>query len=324
MLELKKFLELTDRVFILDSDIGSDIDDAMALLLCLRLKDFPLAAITTVYNCVELRARIARKMLQLEGLNMPVGIGIGVPMDELSFTWQTDREGKGLLDESDLNASLDDLDITEDGIKLMIDTIKQYAGQVEIIAIGQFTNVATAIKRDPEIKNKIKRIWSMSAGITYNLPVPENFPLPNETYFAIQSHNIRMDIIAAMEVLESGIPITFFGNDVTTKVFFNKSDIQRVENQGSRLNKATMIMMKVWLEYRSKLFNQDITRTCLHDALVVAEAWGENFTKRAPIDMTIDRIGSTNLRYNPSSKNEIAWTVEAEKFERWYLDTVDK
>ena len=85
-----------------------------------------------------------------------------------------------------------------------------------------------------------------------------------------------------------------------------------------------MIMMKVWLEYRSKLFNQDITRTCLHDALVVAEAWGENFTKRAPIDMTIDRIGSTNLRYNPSSKNEIAWTVEAEKFERWYLDTVDK
>ena len=156
ILELKKFLELTDRVFILDSDIGSDIDDAMALLLCLRLKDFPLAAITTVYNCVELRARIARKMLQLEGLNMPVGIGIGVPMDELSFTWQTDREGKGLLDESDLNASLDDLDITEDGIKLMIDTIKQYAGQVEIIAIGQFTNVATAIKRDPEIKNKIK------------------------------------------------------------------------------------------------------------------------------------------------------------------------
>ena len=68
---------MTDRYFILDSDIGSDIDDAMALLLCLRLQDFPLVAITTVYNCVELRARIAKKMLMLENREVPVGIGVG-------------------------------------------------------------------------------------------------------------------------------------------------------------------------------------------------------------------------------------------------------
>ena len=54
---------MKDRFFILDSDIGSDIDDAMALLLCLRLKDFPLIGIITVYNNVEMRARIAKKIL---------------------------------------------------------------------------------------------------------------------------------------------------------------------------------------------------------------------------------------------------------------------
>ena len=79
---------MTDRYFILDTDIGSDIDDAMALLLCLRRQDFPLVAITTVYNCVELRARIAKKMLMLENREVPVGIGVGDPLDELKIIWE--------------------------------------------------------------------------------------------------------------------------------------------------------------------------------------------------------------------------------------------
>lgn len=317
---------MTDRYFILDSDIGSDIDDAMALLLCLRLQNFPLVAITTVYNCVELRARIAKKMLMLENRDVPVGIGVGDPLDELKLIWETGHEGEGLLSEKELSIPLVDFGITSDGIDLLIKKANEFQGKVEIITLGQFTNLATAFQRDSDFGDNIKRIWSMSAGVTFNEEVPSDFPNPSEEYLSIPSHNIRTDIRAAEIVLDSGIPITFVGNDVTTKVFFNQADIQIVASQGSELNKTVMKMMEIWLNYRSKIFDVEMKRTCLHDALVVGEAIGMNFTEKVSIDIRIDRdlLGGTFAKYNPESPHQISWSVNAEAFEKWYKKTVCK
>jgi len=44
-------------------------------------------------------------------------------------------------------------------------------------------------------------------------------------------------------------------------------------------------MMELWFAYRSKIFGVPVTKTCLHDALVVAEAMGKNFTEKIPIDI---------------------------------------
>lgn len=310
------------KYYILDTDIGSDIDDAMALLLCLRTPDFPLVAVTTVYNRVELRARIAKKMLAIEGRDVPVGIGIGDPMDELGFLWETGLEGEGLLLEEDKFASLSELDIIENGIDLLIETARKHSGMVEIISIGQFTNIATAIQKVPDLATHVSRIWSMSGGVNFPSPIPDNFPDPNMNYIAIPSHNIRIDAKAANIVLKSGIPITFVGNDVTTQVIFEQTDISRIAIQGSPLNEAVMRMMAIWFDYRTMTFGREITKTCLHDALVVAEAIGMEFTRKLPIDISIDEVGMTIVKLNPESKNEICWSVDADSFVKWYMKTV--
>ena len=49
---------------LMDTDIGSDIDDALALLLLIHLQEVELVGVTTVYGKVELRAKIARRILQ--------------------------------------------------------------------------------------------------------------------------------------------------------------------------------------------------------------------------------------------------------------------
>ncbi len=41
-----------------DTDIGSDIDDALALLLLLRIPDVDLIGVTTVYGCTDIRAKV--------------------------------------------------------------------------------------------------------------------------------------------------------------------------------------------------------------------------------------------------------------------------
>ena len=66
---------------ILDTDIGDDIDDAIALTFALGSREFDLLGVTVVYGDVITRARIARKLLRLCGRgDVPVAAGYERPM----------------------------------------------------------------------------------------------------------------------------------------------------------------------------------------------------------------------------------------------------
>ncbi len=61
---------------VLDTDIGSDIDDAFALALVLDSPELDLRAVTTVSGDTQASARIAAKMLWEAGRkNIPVAAG---------------------------------------------------------------------------------------------------------------------------------------------------------------------------------------------------------------------------------------------------------
>src|SRR5262245_23680130 len=61
---------------ILDTDIGSDVDDAYALVLAARSPQLDLRAVTTVHGKVDVRAAIARKLLdQMGRRDVPVASG---------------------------------------------------------------------------------------------------------------------------------------------------------------------------------------------------------------------------------------------------------
>lgn len=61
--------------YVLDTDIGDDIDDAFALDYALK-KNVPLLGVTTVFKNTDDRARIAKKMLELYGKSLPVNAGL--------------------------------------------------------------------------------------------------------------------------------------------------------------------------------------------------------------------------------------------------------
>ena len=66
---------------ILDTDIGTDVDDILALVLALRSPEVSLAAVTVVYGDVDLRARMVAKTLALAGAPaIPIGRGISQPL----------------------------------------------------------------------------------------------------------------------------------------------------------------------------------------------------------------------------------------------------
>ena len=55
------------RRILLDTDIGTDVDDALALAFALRHPEIELAAVTTVSGDTRRRAQIAAKLIALNG-----------------------------------------------------------------------------------------------------------------------------------------------------------------------------------------------------------------------------------------------------------------
>src|SRR4051794_33517643 len=106
---------------VLDTDIGGDADDAMALALCLRHPDIDLRAVTTVSGDAVGRARIAAKLLQLAGRE-DIEVSVGISDDP-------DRENGGAVildDKDDLSLS------TRDAPTLLIEEVAARSGELTI------------------------------------------------------------------------------------------------------------------------------------------------------------------------------------------------
>ena len=68
------------RIWI-DTDLGSDVDDALALAYALRHPELELVGVSTVFGDVSLRTRITRALLEVAGqASVPVVTGLGAPL----------------------------------------------------------------------------------------------------------------------------------------------------------------------------------------------------------------------------------------------------
>mgnify|MGYP000933625237 CR=1 FL=1 len=98
---------------ILDTDIGTDIDDTWALAMLLNCPELDPRLITTVSGDTTYRAHLAAKFLQVAGrADIPIGIGIGHPEGSLNFQ-------QPWLDGFDLDSYPGT--IYQDGIQAMLD-----------------------------------------------------------------------------------------------------------------------------------------------------------------------------------------------------------
>ena len=85
------------RPLLLDTDIGTDIDDVYALIFAAISPEFILRAVTTVNNDTALRARIARGILNLMGReDVPVIIGAGLSLTQGASRGWGGYEGEGM------------------------------------------------------------------------------------------------------------------------------------------------------------------------------------------------------------------------------------
>jgi len=147
-----------ERKILIDTDIGDDIDDAIALFAAMR-EGFELVGVTTVFRNTVERARMAKKLLNLYGRgyeHTPVYAGYGA-----SLTGKAQEQTHVPHYTPDAEEYQPDSVDPEAAVDFIIESCRKYGNELTVIAIGPFTNIARAIRKDPDALNLCGRVCIM-------------------------------------------------------------------------------------------------------------------------------------------------------------------
>ena len=135
---------------VLDTDIGTDIDDTWALAQLLRSPELDLKLVLTDTGDTRYRAAVAAKFLESAGrADVPVGVGLDqgpMPANVSNLLpWVAGYELKKYPGR-----------VYNDGVKALIELVMTSPEPVTIIAVGAVPNLAEALKLEPRIAAKCR------------------------------------------------------------------------------------------------------------------------------------------------------------------------
>jgi purine nucleosidase len=230
---------------LLDTDIGTDIDDAVALAYLLRQPRCALLGITTVSGESEKRAALADAVCRAGGREgVPIHVGAAQPL--LVGQHQPYAQQAEALAAGDWPHRTFEADNT--AIAFLRRTIREHPGEVTLLTIGPLTNVALLFARDPEIPSLLKGLVMMG-GWYFDRPAPE--------------WNIRCDPHAAAMVFGAPVPrLSAVGIDVTTQCRLAAAECRRRFTAAGGPLAPVAAFAEVWFRH--------VPEVTFHDPLAAA------------------------------------------------------
>lgn len=263
---------------ILDTDIGSDVDDALALSLILGSPEAELLGVTTVYGDTLLRARLAKRFGSLAGREIAVYQGIGTPISGREVWWPGHE---GTLHNGLENEPVEQ----EDAVSFLTRQVSERPGEIDVVAIGPLTNIAAALASDPNFARNVRHLWIMGGGFGMD-----------ET-----EHNFRSDDLAAKTVFESGLNITVSGLEITQKVEMRKDQLSLIAAAGP-LGQALNADIRQWWAFWNNEWNVP------HDPITVLTLLRPQlftFSARGTVNITCGGESAGFSTFSPSSTGTV-------------------
>jgi len=276
---------------LLDTDIGTDIDDAFALALILHSPELELVGVTTVAGDTQARARLAAKLLREAGNpQIPVAAGEPGPPQPIEQTrWAEGFTGPPLT--------------SEKAIDLMKREIDRRPGELTLVAIGELTNVAALLKSDPSMGKKIKRLVLMGGAIAHGY---------GQDLQPAAEWNIKSNPAAAQVVFASGMPILMVPLDVTAMLQLDAAARHRVFTRLTPLTNALTILYHLWNEETPILF----------DPMAVALIIDPSLCETESLLIGVDGKGFTRREAGRATNAVVALKTDPKRFLEFYLSRV--
>jgi len=240
---------------IIDTDPG--VDDAFALLLAMRSPELKIEAITTVAGNVPLDLTLpnALRMVEIAGrTDIAVAAGAKSPLMRrlVTATYAHGENGLGgaVFPEPTTKPA------SEPAPDLIQQIVRKYPREVTLITIGPQTNVAAALKADPEIAPLVRGLVMMGGSLSGGNITPA------------AEFNVYVDPEASRIVFQSGIPITMVGLDVTRKTALTDQHVATLGANKSRVSQAAAIIGRNAIAHnRAQAF---LVGPNMHDSVAVA------------------------------------------------------
>jgi purine nucleosidase len=285
------------KKLLLDTDIGSDIDDAVCLAYLLAQPDCDLMGITTVSGEPEKRAMLASVLCGVAGRSVPIFPGAATPL--FTAQRQTTAPQACALGRWPHRSSFP----RGQAIEYLRQTIRAHPGEVVLLTIGPLTNVALLFAVDPEIPSMLKSLVMMCGHFT--APQPE--------------WNAMLDPHAAALVYRAEVGAhRSIGLDVTRKVTLAAEEVRR-RFQGTLLA-PVLDFAGVWFERNEKItFHDPLAAATIFDAGVCTFTTGSVMVELdgggEPGSPTVAAAGKTRWkRDDVGGRHQVALEVDAKRF----------
>ena len=285
---------------LLDTDIGSDIDDAVALAYLLKQPRCELLGITTVSGEPDKRAMLADAVCRAGGrTDIPIYVGVEAPF--LVTPLQPKAPQAEALTERWPHGAF----TTENtAIDFLRHTIRSRPGEITLLTIGPLTNIALLFALDPEIPALLKGVMMMGGW----------FSAPQQEW------NIRCDPHAAAKVFAAPVPITAVGIDVTSRCRLPADECRRRFAEAGGALEMVAAMAEVWF--------RDVPQITFHDplaaALIFDPALCQTETQKVEVELVSPRmLGQTLFDREAAEKpHTIATDVDPDAFFAYYFGVV--
>ena len=309
------------RKIIIDCDCGSD--DAMAIAMALGDPRYEILYFTIVSGNVHANQGALNALATIEAAGTyepPVYIGSTQPiLRELVYAHETHGEdGMG-----DIGIVPKRLKVAEgNGILKMLETLREEPeGTVEIIALGPLTNIALAMRLDPEAMRRVKRISVMGTaglGIGNVSPVAE--------------FNIWQDAEAAKMVLDFGAPLLFVGWDACLDDAMLMEDEIKALRESCSLGQFSVDCNRVLMEMNEDRFGSpclDMADPAAMAAALYEECIAECDKYYCEFDVSNGPSYGAMLVdvYRFSGKEPNAWVcskLKPDVYKKYIYDTINK
>jgi purine nucleosidase len=276
---------------ILDMDTG--VDDAVAIALALGSRGVDVVAITSVAGNVpvELCTRNCLLLNELLGGGAVVAAGSDRPIAKRLLTASEVHGADGLGGRTGSLPEPSTSPTDEPAFKLLTRLPLERPDEITLVTTGPLTNVAMALRENPDAVASYARIISMGGA----------FDVPGNTG-PVAEFNVYVDPEAADAVLSSGLDITLVPLDATTGAVLMRSALEtRERSRGLPLERPgrnlAAILHRALDHYMEFQFNESgLDGGYMHDPLAVAAALDPDILETRNLHVDVITHGSNRGR----------------------------
>ena len=257
---------------ILDTDIGSDIDDTWALAMMLNSPELDVKLVTTCTYNTTYRARIVARMLEIAGrTDIPIGIGVHESDDEHGqAAWVTDYD-----------LACYPGTVYDDGVGALVETIMSSPERITLVPIGPLPNLAAALEREPRIVEKVRFVGMH--GCIYERHELSGGHVPD--------YNTEQNAKASQKVFAAGWDMTITPLDTCDLVVLAGEKYRAVCESPDPLARAVIENYRIWLNGQP-----DERSSTLYDTATVYASFADDLLSFERLPIRVSDKGLTEIK----------------------------